>query len=287
MRLMIAFLIIYLTIHNVDPKGLTMITRGCISKYLKQNQLLSVSLKIGPVPNSAVCNDIVKNVKQAVIDSAVNSQMKFSEESDTDDVTAYKMCFRKLVDKNIVSDVLLKNFMYHEEEVENHQQMEMIANAILNLFGYLCRPNELNDDLNQKFPNSFAGYEKEVNRYCLVNLLREQEVVDQDFNVNFELSDTSNVKCPAYINQDILNVKTEGFDLIHQNDLYRNEVIWECAAEERMKIGYTRAYYRLMAYTFSHENETRKSEERQKFLSVLHSANEIATKCFTAGYENL
>lgn len=286
MNLISAFIILYLTSNNVNGKGLTMITRGCIANYLKRNQLLNVSLKIGPTPSPSYCNNLVTKVKKNVIESAIKSHLKLPEES-VDDITSYKECFRQLITRNNVTDVLLKNFMYSEEEIGNHNEMRSITNEILKLFDYLCYPRWLQDDFNRKFTTSFAGYEKETNRFCLVNLLREKEVIDRDFNVNFELADTSSLKCPEYINEDILNLKTEAFDLIYQNELYRNEDIWECAAEERLKIGYVRAYYRLMAYTFSNENDSRKLEERLKFLDVLHSANEVASKCFKIGFEIL
>ncbi|CAH1717352.1 unnamed protein product [Chironomus riparius] len=286
MNLINAFIILYLTSYNVNGKGLTMITRGCIANYLKQNQLLNVSLKIGPTPSPSYCNNLVTKVKKTIIESAIKSLLKLPEES-VDDITTYKECFRQLINRNNVTDVLLKDFMYNQEEIGNHNEMRLITNEILKLFDYLCYPQWLQDDFNRKFTTSFAGYEKETNRFCLVNLLREKEVIDRDFNVNFKVNDTSSLKCPEYINEDILSLKTEAFDLVYQNELYRNEEIWECAAEERLKIGYVRSYYRLMAYTFFHENDTRKSEERQKFLNVLQSANEVASKCFKIGFEIL
>lgn len=282
MKLLIAFFVVYLTTHDGDAKGLTMITRGCLANYLRQNQLLSVSFKIGPVPKPSLCESVIKNTLKSVIDAAVKAKTKSEAE-----VADYKECFGNLIEKNNMTDLLLKKFMYEEESLENSSQLGLVANQIFELFDYLCHKSKLQDDFNKTFTSSFPGYEKETNRYCLVNLLQQQQVIDQDFNVYFEIPNTASPKCPEYINEGILDVKTEAFDFIHQTDFYRNETIWECAADERLRIGYVRAYYRLMAYTFSNESDERKSDERQRFLNVLYAANEAASKCFKIGYESL
>jgi hypothetical protein len=118
-------------------------------------------------------------------------------------------------------------------------------------------------------------------------MLREKNIIESDFDINFEVEDGTNVKCPEYINETILNVKSEAIDFIYPSILFQNETTWECAANERLSIGYVNNFFRLMAYSMSNQDEERKVEEREKFMSILKRANEISVNCFLDGFEKL
>lgn len=275
MKLICALVFLYQLLHAVNGKGLTMITRGCIVDYLKRNQLLNVSYT-GPIPSSTMCTLVIENVKKNIIDSEINSHDDVDEN--------FKDCAKSVIERQNVSDFLLKNYMYQMEEVVDRESLQKIVDEIFKNSYYLCSPAKLQSDFMEKFPldTVVIGYENEINRFCLFNLLREKEVIESDFNANFEIDedDVGHVQCPSNINEEILNEKSEALYLLRPSDFYKNENVWRCAAEERMKIGYVRAYYRFIAYFMSNESEELKVNERKKFEEVLKLANESATNCF-------
>lgn len=291
MKLVCAFFVIYL-LHTVSGKGLvkglTMITRGCIVDYLKRNQLLNVSYT-GPIPRTAMCTLVIENVKKNIIDNEINVYTE-DDDDEMSDVVSFKACMKEFIKRQNVSDFFLKNYMYQAEEVYDRESLDKIVKEILSNFFYLCSPTKLQNDFIEKFPTGtiVAGYEKEISRFCLFNLLREKEVIERDFNVNFEIDeeDATHVKCPSNINEDILTVKSEAMFLLRPSDFYENEDIWECAAEERNKIGFVRAYFRFIAYSMSNESEEIKVQERKKFEEILRLANESATSCFEKSFSD-
>lgn len=286
MKLICALAVLYL-LHAASGKGLTMITRGCIVDYLRRNQLLNVSY-IGPIPRKVMCNIVIENVKKNIIDSEISVQAGSDDE--ISDVDSFKMCTKKLIARQNVSDILLKNYMYQSEEMPDRESLNEIVKEILSNFFYLCSPTKVQNDFIEKFPSGtvVAGYEKELSRFCLLTLLRDLEVIERDFNVNFEIDedDANNVKCPSNINEAILDEKSEAMYLLRPSVFYDNEEFWKCAVEERTKIGYVRAYYRLIAYSMSNESEEMKSEERKKFEEILRSANENVSNCFILSFSD-
>lgn len=277
MKLTIALIFFYHLLHAASGKGLTMITRGCIVDYLKRNQLLNVSYA-GPVPRTQMCRIVIDSVKKSIIDIGINEFIESNNEvSDSD---SFLECTKSLIERHNVSDLMLKNHMYQVEEIRDRETLSEVVNEVLSNFYYLCAPNQLQNDLDEKFPNTFfTGYEKASSRMCLFNLLREKEVIDRDFELNFEVSNASDAKCPSYINEGILEEKSEAMFLLRPSTFYENEATWECAAQERMKIGYVRGYYRLLAHVMMGKSDESKKEEREKFLEVLKLANENLTKC--------
>lgn len=286
MRLICAVTLLYL-LHAASGKGLTMITRGCIVDYLRRNQLLNVSYA-GPIPRSAMCSIVIESEKKSLIENKINAYVE--SDDDISDVEAFRECTKRLIARQNVSDILLKNHMYQVEEVSDRESLNKVVKEIFNNFFYLCSPTKMQNDFAERLPSGsiVAGYEKEISRFCLFNLLREKEVIERDFNVNFEIDedDAKNVKCPAFVNEKILEEKSEAMFLLRPTDFYANELIWECAAEERMKIEYVRAYYRLIAYLMSNESEERKTKERTKFMEILSLANENASNCFKLSFSD-
>ncbi|KAG5682573.1 hypothetical protein PVAND_011918 [Polypedilum vanderplanki] len=272
-------------IYYVSGKGLTMIKRGCIANDLQHNQLLNSSFSIGPVAREVVCNNILKSIRQNVIDDAVTAQVKNYEYlNNDDDIKIYKECLQELIERNNLTNFLIKSFMYREEEIENHIRFKNIEIEIMKTFDYLCFKNKFDDDFNQKFPNLFTRFENETNQICLINLLRQKEIIEEDFEIEFDMSDVANIECPE-INEEILKDETDANKLIYQKEIVNDEEIRNCAINERTKIGYITSYYRFLAYSMSHDD--RKNEERKKFLIILRQANENAIKCFISGYEYL
>jgi hypothetical protein len=162
-----------------------------------------------------------------------------------------------------------------------------VVNEILNNFYYVCVPLKIQKDFDEKFPKTFPiGYEKVLSRICLFNLLRQQEVIDHEFVANFETTAASDVKCPSYINEGILSEKSEAMFLLRPSTFYENEATWECAAQERMKIGYVRGYYRLLAFKMMSENVEKSIEEKEKFIEILKLANENLTKCLKVNFSD-
>lgn len=265
-------------LQAVSGKGLTMITRGCIVDYLKRNQLLNVSYA-GPIPRTQMCTIVIESVKKNILDIEIK---KFVESSNhVNDSEKFQECTMSLVSRHNVSDLMLKNHIYQVEEIPDRESINEVVHEILNNFYYLCVPNKLQKDFDEKFTsNFFTGYEKEANRMCLFNLLREKEVIDRDFEVNFEIINANDVKCPAYINGAILDEKSEAMYLLRPTKFYNNQSTWECAAVERARIGYVRGYYRLLAYMMMSKSDEKKEEERKKFMELLKMANENVTKCF-------
>jgi hypothetical protein len=249
-----------------------MITRGCIGNYLKLHHLINESIPIGPVPRQMLCDSVVKKVK--------NNNLFDSYEN--------KECISEIVEKNNCTDLLLKNYFYQEDKVGEFTSFEKLTSELLKHFEYLCSSSaELEEIFTQKFPSSFPGYEKETNRYCLFKLLSNNSIIESDFDVNFEGNESTPVRCPEYIHEGILAVKSEGFDLLRESPFYVDEEIWECAASERMNIGYVKAYYRLMAYTMLRESEEKYEREKKRFIQVLHNADEKAIECFKKAFESL
>lgn len=286
MRLICALAVLYL-LQAASGKGLTMITRGCIVDYLRRNQLLNVSYT-GPIPRISMCSIVIENVKKNLIDSEISSYAKTDDEISDGD--SFKACTKELIARQNVSDILLKNHMYQSEEMPDRESLNDVVKEILSNFFYLCSPTKVQNDFIEKFPSGtvVAGYEKELSRFCLFTLLRDLEVIERDFNVNFEIDedDANNVKCPANINEAILNEKSEAMYLLRPSVFYDNEEVWKCAVEERIKIEYVRAYYRFIAYSMSNESEEMKVEERKKFEKIIRLANENASNCFMLSFSD-
>lgn len=286
MKLSIFFLLVYYLSSDASAR-LTMITRGCIGSYLKRNQLMNASFS-GPVPRDAVCNNVLAAVKKNLIDDVIDTQINEQYADENENVTAYRECMNASLARNQnMAHLLMKNFVYREEQMQNRTEMSSIVSEVVKTFDYLCWSNKFRDDFDKKFLTFFDGYEKETNRICLVNLLRDQQVIDSDFLIEFDSNDTATIKCPAYINEKMLSSKTEATHLIHESSFYERNDIWKCASDERMRLGYVTAYYRFVAYTMSHESVTKKASEREKFLTILKYANENSSDCFTIGYEYL
>ncbi len=281
----IVALILFHLLHTSSGKGLTMITRGCIVDYLKRYQLLNVSYT-GPVPRSAMCSKVIESVKKNIIDIEISNFIDNNDE--VTDKDSFQECTMSLIDRHNVSDLMLKNYMYEEEEIPDREALSDVVKEILSNFYYLCVPGKVEKDFDEKFPKSFftGGYEKISSRICLLNLLKEEELVDEDFEANFEISLSNDVKCPSTITEEILDEKSEAMFLLRPSRFYENSVTWECAAEERLKIGFVRGYYRIFAYNLMNDNEEKKKEEQKKFMEKLSLANEVMTKCIQINFSD-
>lgn len=278
-------LILFFLLYAANSKGrLTMITRGCIVDYLKRNQLLNVSYA-GPVPRTQMCNIVIESVKKSIIDIGINEFIESTTE--VTDSQSFQDCIKTQIAHHNVSDLMLKNHMYQVEDIRDRESLNEVVNEILSNFYYLCVPDKVQQDFDEKFPKSFlTGYEKITNRFCLLKILQEKEVIDRDFNANFDVADLDDVKCPSYINERILEEKGEAMFLLRPSRFYESEKTWECAAQGRMKIEYVRGYYRLLAYMMMSENEEMKTNEKEKFLSILRLANECITKCLKINFSD-